>query len=366
MNIIQLPPDTAGRLAGAVGDVMAIDAVTQDKRPPGSIRLEGHLLLPPDEAYGMLAERFKPFGVTPLLRKTKDGRADEVEALPVAFGRATQRVGLALGLFVLTVISCLFVGAQLDNGGPQLNWNLLDGWPFAASLMAILTAHEFGHYLTARHLGTPTSLPYFIPMPIGLLGTMGAFIKMSMPPRNRRHLLAVGAAGPLAGLVVAVPVLWLGLKLSHVAALPLGPYAMEGNSLLYVLLKYMQFGRLLPSGGLDVQISQVAFAGWGGLLVTGLNLMPAGQLDGGHIVYALLGPKGARIATWIVMVGLAALIFVWSQWAVWLVLVAVFGRFQDMPLDDITQLTRGQRVLAVGMVAVFVLVFSPVPWLQFP
>ena len=349
----------------AIG-ILAVEDVTGGMPPGDTVRLRGRLLLPPDEAWSRLAERLRPLGRTPLLRQNPDGAGEEVLALPMTFTQARPRLALALGLFVLTVLSCLFVGAQMIEGLTDVNWRLLDGLPFAVALLAILTAHEFGHYLTARRLGSPTSLPYFIPMPFGPFGTLGAFITMGVPPRNRRHLLAIGAAGPLAGLVLAVPLLWIGLRLSHIQPLPLHSYQLEGNSLLYAALKVMVFGRFLPSGGEDVFIHPVAFAGWAGLLVTALNLIPAGQLDGGHIVYALLGQKRARVVTWVVIVALAGLSLLWSGWLLWLFLVLIFGRLQDMPLDDLTVLTGRQRVFAAAMIVVFLLVFVPRPLVIVP
>ena len=352
------------QLAAAASDVMAIDDVTAGVPPADSVRLRGRLLVAPDQAHERLLPRFRLLGRTPLLRRSDDGIRQEVLALPMTFTPTKARPVLALALFGLTVLSCLFVGAQMwewVGASGQINLNLLDGVPFAATILAILVAHEFGHYLTARRLGSSTSLPYFIPLPFGPFGTLGAFISMSVPPRNRRHLLAIGAAGPLAGLVLAVPLLWLGLSLSHVQPLPPGGYQMEGNSLLYAALKFLMFGKLLPSGGEDVFIHPVAFAAWAGLLVTGLNLIPAGQLDGGHIVYALMGRKGARIVTWGVLAALVGLSFLWSGWVLWLGLVFLFSRLQDMPLDDLTELTRGQRAFAVGMIAIFFLVFTPIP-----
>jgi Zn-dependent protease len=353
--------DLPRAVAAAAADLMSIEDVTEGVPPWNAIRLRGRLLMPSDQAYNLLAERFRGFGRTPLLRKEQGGAREEVLALPGTFGRSQPRVTLALISFALTVLSCLFVGAQMVEGLTDVNWRLLDGLPFAAALLAILVAHELGHYFTARRLGSPTSLPYFLPMPIGPFGTLGAFITMSMPPRNRRHLLAIGAAGPIAGLILAVPILLLGLSLSHVQPLPAGGYQMEGNSLLYAMLKFLTFGRFLPTAFEDVFIHPVAFAGWAGLLVTGLNLIPAGQLDGGHIVYALLGPQGARIVTWAMLAALAGLSFLWSGWLLWLALVFIFGRLQDRPLDELTELTEPQRALAAAMLIIFLLVFTPAP-----
>ena len=355
---------TAGSVAAVVlaaSDVMAVEDVTEGIPPGNSVRLRGRLLAPAEVAYERLSERLRPLGRTPMLRKAEQGSRDEMLAIPISFTPSRPKVIPAAIMLFLTVLSCLFVGAQMVEGLQATNWNLLDGLPFAAALLAILGAHEMGHYLTARRLGSPTSLPYFIPMPFGPFGTFGAFITMSAPPRNRRHLLAIGAAGPLAGLVLALPLLWVGLGMSEVLPLPSGVYQLEGNSLLYAALKYLKFGKLLPSGSEDVFIHPVAFAAWAGLMVTGLNLIPAGQLDGGHIAYALLGRNRARVLTWIVIAAMVALSFIWTGWLLWLFLLLFFGRMQDMPLDDITGLSARQRVFAVAMMVLFVLVFTPIP-----
>ena len=326
-----------------------------------AIRFRGQLTAPSDQAYERLAQRFGALGYTPLLRKDDDRLRDVVLAVPGMLRKANQRLGIATLLFAVTMVSCLFVGAQMVEGLTSINWNLLDGLPYAVSLLAILGAHELGHYLTARRLGSPTSLPYFIPMPFGF-GTLGAVINMVAPPRNRRHLLAIAVAGPLAGLAVAIPVLLIGLRLSQIEPLPVaGPYQMEGNSLLYFALKFIVFGRLLPANGVDVFIHPVAFAGWVGLLVTGLNLIPAGQLDGGHIVYALFGEQIANIFLWAVLAVLVALVFFWPGWAIWVILIFFLGRLRAEPLDDLTQLTSRQRILAMAMILVFFLVFTPIP-----
>ena len=195
---------------------------------------------------------------------------------------------------MLTVVSVLFAGASAWDGDvalrPALWWR---GWTFAVPLLSILLAHEFGHYLAARWHRVPASLPYFLPMPLSPFGTWGAVIVMPQRISSRRALLDIGAAGPLAGLVVALPVLCLGLAWSPVE--PLQSHGiLEGQCLLYGLLKRVVLGAI-PSG-YDVTLHPVAFAGWAGLFVTMINLLPVGQLDGGHIAYALLGPKQNTVA----------------------------------------------------------------------
>lgn len=357
----EMPPGGADEVRAAAAEVMSVEDVTAGVEPANAVRVRGRLQTPPDQAWRVVADRLKPSGWTPMLRARGDGPGEELLALPMTFKAGPPRVGLPLLLFVLTVLSCLFAGAQMKDGLLDWNFNLLDGLPFAAGLIAILTAHEFGHYLVARRLGSPTSLPYFIPMPIGPFGTLGAVITAGAPIRNRRHLLAIGAAGPIAGLVVALPVLLIGLSLSRIEPLPVRGYQMEGNSLLYAAMKFLVFREWLPSGGIDVWIHQLAYAGWAGLLVTGLNLIPAGQLDGGHIAYALLGPKRAKLLGYIMLAVMAGLSFLWTGWLLWLALLLLATRLQDMPLDDLTKLTEGQKVLAAAMLVLFVLVFVPVP-----
>jgi membrane-associated protease RseP (regulator of RpoE activity) len=262
--------------------------------------------------------------------------------------------------------------------------NILTGWPFALSLLGILVAHELGHYFMSRYHKTPATLPYFIPFPLSPLGTMGAAIIMRAIPKNKRILFDIGIAGPLAGLVVAIPVLFLGLSLSTLGTIDPHPNGfIEGNSLLYLFAKFVVFGQLLPApiepqgilywlryfftgspvpfGGTDVFIHPVAFAGWAGILVTALNLIPVGTLDGGHVVYGLFGDKARKAFPYIIFL-LIVLGFVWNGWWMWALLLFWLGRVHAEPLDQITTLDTSRRGLAVLMIIIFLLVFMPVPF----
>lgn len=332
-----------------------------DRERPGAVRLYGNFITDPAEAYPVARRRFDLLGYTPLFRQGRERQL--IVAVPGELPKEEPRPKLALGLFLAALVSTTVVGVMMEWRPERSLWqNLLAGLPFSLSLMAILGAHEMGHYLVARHFGVPVSLPYFIPLPLPPLGTMGAFISMKAPPQNKRHLLAVGMAGPLAGLAVAIPVLILGLSLSSVGPPPTNePYLLEGNSLLYALLKIALFGRFLPSGGVDVFLHSVAFAGWAGLLVTGLNLIPAGQLDGGHVAYALLG-RWARYVTWAFIIVLAFLGFIWPGWFLWSALVFFLGRRSQAPLNDLTKLEPWQVVTAILILILFVLTFVPIPF----
>ena len=360
------------------------------------VRYTGNLIGDSEVAYERLALWMKEYQITPLFRKIHGKHAVILVGGYLEAKKSNPIVNLILFLF--TLFSVLLAGVLYSYNGPEttdlkiitlfLIKNIWSGWPFALSLLSILLAHEFGHYLAARYHKTEVTLPYFIPFPLSPFGTMGAFIKLKEPPRNKRVLLDIGVAGPLAGLVVAIPVLILGLILSDVQPLPLNispGQIFEGNSILYLLLKYITHGALfpvpstygnhsqfvywiryfftgypLPSGGKDIFLHPVAWAGWAGLLVTALNLIPAGQLDGGHLIYVLLEEKAKKLLG--VILGILFLLgFVWSGWWFWAFLIFILGRVYADPLDQITPLDKKRKYLAIFGLIVFVLVFTPVP-----
>lgn len=379
-------------LSALVARYLAVEDVTFGEAGRWVARYRGRLW---DEenseaAYDALSEALRPYHLMPIFR-LEQGR-HVIYIVPAQKPGDTGKPIVNLILFLLTLASVLFTSSTMGNPYAPPPRNVLEaiyqGWPFTVSLLAILLAHEFGHYLLSRYHKTAATLPYFIPLPlISPLGTMGAVIQMRQTPKNRRVLFDIGIAGPLAGIVVAIPVLIWGLAHSQVKPLEIGSGTMlEGNSLLYLLLKYLIFGKWLPTppqqvgilywvryfftgspspiGGQDVLIHPVAFAGWAGLLVTALNLIPAGTLDGGHILYAALGHKARRLFPWIV--GITFLLgFNWSGWWVWTVLLFWLGRAYAEPLDQITQLDGKRRLLALLALVLFLLVFMPVPMVVF-
>ncbi len=343
------------------------------------------------QAYDQLALALRPHNVTPLFRMEENQHA-VILMDGIIQPKPTKSWGNIL-FFALTVISVTFTGAFYSTGAfPSgltgwINF-MIGGLPFAISLLAILVCHEFGHYLAGRYHKTAVTLPFFIPFPLSYFGTMGAFIQLKEPPKNRRILLDIGIAGPLAGLIVAIPILIYGLSQSTIHQIPYELSAkpiFEGNSLLYLILKYIVTGQLLPHpatfagvspvlywiryfftgtplplGAADVTLSPIAWAGWAGLLVTSLNLIPAGQLDGGHVMYVLLGKRTGRLLPFI-LAALLALGIAWEGWWLWVALIFFFGRFHAEPLDQITPLDPKRKALAILGLIVFVLVFIPVP-----
>jgi membrane-associated protease RseP (regulator of RpoE activity) len=390
-------------LNSIVARVFQIEDTTLGEPARGLIaRYRGHLLSEDSTAaYDQLEEAFRPYDITPLFRMDKGQQV--IYLTPRRPDPKPARLWVNLVLFVLTVFSVMWAGVSATPGpvpdgfGAQVVYffkALLTGWPYAVSLLSILLAHEFGHYLMSRHYKTAATLPYFIPLPpvISPLGTMGAAIMMQGTPKNKSVLFDIGVAGPLAGMVVAIPVLLLGLSLSHLDVIRGGPGVFqEGNSLLYMLAKYITFGKLLPMpstlpagttafgywlryfftgqpspvGAVDVFIHPVAFAGWVGLLVTALNLIPAGTLDGGHVLYSWFGDRAARAFPFIFM-ALIALGLFWSGWWLWAVLLMWLGRVHAEPLDQITKLDAPRIAIAALTLVIFVLTFSPIPFALVP
>jgi membrane-associated protease RseP (regulator of RpoE activity) len=369
------PTEHSGQqLERAVADLFSVQDITLGvPQHPKAVRLRGYLQTPSERAYPKIADRLRAMDYTAILRHDPETRLDELLAVPGAFPQVERsRLWVHGALLLATIFTTLYVGAGMSEARPadDLWWPLFNfwrGWPFSLSLMSILLAHELGHYFVSRRNGVPASLPYFVPLPLpdflgNVLGTMGAVIRMKAPITNRRAMLDIGSAGPLVGLVVAIPVLVIGLSLSQIEPLPLNqPYSMEGNSLLYALLKYIIFGQWLPADGVDVFIHPVAFAGWAGLLVTSLNLIPAGQLDGGHVLYSLLGERAQQL-TWPIILALAGLgLVAWPGWFLWAGLVFLFGRGHPGPLDRVTKLDARRKLVAGLVLAAFILTFTPVP-----
>ena len=366
---IEQSPDTLYNLALSIRDDLA-DLFTclliQTHEPQtGSIRFKGQFRCDLADCFDEVRGRVEKHGFTPFIRQ-EEGQTYLI-AIPVVFKATPSQWLLNLLLFLATILSTLLVGMESGWDGVSLPTlaQLLTGWPFTVSLLLILGSHELGHYFMARYHGVPVTLPYFIPMPFSIIGTMGAFIRIKAPIKNKRALLDIGAAGPLAGLIFAVPILLYGLATSEVGPLPTGePYLLEGNSILYILAKLLVFGQMLPSPeGLDVTLNNVAWAGWVGLLVTGLNLLPIGQLDGGHIAYALFG-KQARTFYWPILITLIVLMFLseGTTWGIWILLLFFFGRVHAEPLDDVTPLDPQRRMVALFSLILFFLVFVAIPF----
>lgn len=385
-------------LDALVRRVFMIDDITRGSSQQGFIvRYRGRLVVTDSiEAYDQLANLVKPHGLIPLFREEKDTQVILLVVSPPVPKPGKPVVNLVM--FLVTLVSVLVSGGlsslqtDLSSNPITAASQLLNaGWPFAVSLLAILTTHEMGHYIAGRAHGVHVTLPFFIPLPFTQLGTMGAFISMKEVPRNRRVLMDIGVAGPIAGFIVSIVVLLIGLSLSRLNTIPLmfpegQGMQMEGNSILYLVLKFLHFGKWLPApvsyggngplvywlryfftgqptplGALDVLIHPVAWAGWVGLLVTSLNLIPAGQLDGGHIFHLLFGTKWSRRLLPVILVALFGLGFFWSGWWLWAGLVFFFGRQYAEPLDQITPLDTKRKVLGVIALIIFLITFIPVP-----
>ncbi len=369
-------------------------ATPADPAKEGVVSYTGLLRRPSELVFPGWLVALRRQGYTPMLRLAPEAGRNMVNVR--IFAGAPQitpsRSWINLVMGLLTFVSTLFVGALYGN--PDITSleqaltpaGLAGGLPFALTLLGILAAHEFGHYFAARYHKVAVTLPYFIPMPLGF-GTLGAVIRMKEPVPDRRKLFDIGVAGPLAGLVLAVPLLFYGLATSEVLVPPPMEGAMiEGNSLLYFAAKWLVHGQVLPNPvtGMDVMMNQICFAAWIGLLVTALNLLPVGQLDGGHTVFALFGKRAQlinRIATATIALfallglepvqqmlsGMPALYAIaqavgYAGWFLWVgMIVLVIGVEHPPALDDVTRLDRRRQLVGYAVLVIFLLIFVPVP-----
>ncbi len=300
--------------------------------------------------------------------------------------RLWVQVLLFFGTAYTTTHAGMWMSKSLEIAPETAGWAVLidprylvHGLPFSVSILAILGIHEMGHYLASRRWHVRASLPYFIPFP-SIIGTLGAVIKMRSRIPNRRALTDIGAAGPLAGFVVAIVAHGIGLHLSDVvpkSEVPQGALTL-GDSILSAWMGKLIIGELAEHQ--DVMLHPVAFAGWLGLLVTVLNLLPVGQFDGGHIVYAIFGRRHELISKatmvglgliwalgppydWIHEAGVASAWIGsrWPGWLVWMFLAMILGRRHPPPGDPYTGLNSGRKAIGVLALVIFVLCFVPRP-----
>ncbi len=265
-------------------------------------------------------------------------------------------------LFLATFCTTLVAGAFLAGGNPFVRvHDLVPGLMFNLPLLAILGIHEMGHYVAARKHDVVTTLPYFIPfLPLPPLpGTMGAVIKLKSPFPDRNALMDIGAAGPLAGAAVAIPVLAAGLALSEIRRSTGTAGPVLGESLLFRFLAWVVLGEV--QAGYDVYLHPMGYAGWLGLYITMLNLIPAGQLDGGHIAYALFGDRYGAFARWVPFL-LLPMGLVGGGWLMWAILLFFIGTGHPRPIFEEVELSPGRKISAAAAAILFILCFVPDPF----
>ncbi len=290
---------------------------------------------------------------------------------PSEFGDGDQprpRVVLPLGLFLLTIFTTLWAGAYNAGGSGLMGpwqffthnpWALAKGIPFAATLLGILVTHELGHYLLSRVHRVPATLPLFIPGPPHFIGTFGAIIRMR-PILNRKALFDIGVAGPIAGFLVAVLALAVGLSLSTVIPRETAYGLQLGEPLLLQFMSWLVIGPLPDRA--DVLLHPIAFAAWFGLFVTALNLIPIGQLDGGHVAYALWGGRQRHIAMIAVPILLVLGFVGWPGWFLWVGMASLLGVAHPPVIDPHEDLGRTRIWIGRAALLIFVVSFAPIPF----
>lgn len=276
--------------------------------------------------------------------------------LPEA-AESKDKPAINIFLFIATFISTTIVGATVADSFIDL---IISGLPYSITLILILLSHEFGHFFAARRFGVKSTLPYFIPFP-SLIGTMGAVIKTKSPIPNRRALFYIGVMGPVPGFIVSLVSVIIGILLSDIKPLPVvadgGGYILGDSLLVSFIIKIIH--GTIPAGH-DVFLSPYAKAGWFGFLITNLNLMPIGQLDGSHIIYALVGEKQLFIG-WATLAGLVILSFIWPGWIVWIAMTLIILMVAHPAVPEGAELTIFEKISGWFCIAIFILTFVPVP-----
>ncbi len=273
--------------------------------------------------------------------------------------RQPQKKALNIVLFILTVGSTLFMGSILEGGNPfESIWQLRLGVPFSGTLLGIIGLHEFGHYYMCRRHGVNATLPFFIPAPT-IIGTLGAVIRIKSPITTNKALFDIGAAGPIAGFVVTVPAIIYGLHTAEVREVADAAGALTFGDPLFMKIAMKYIIGDIPDG-FTVYISSVGFAGWVGLLVTAFNLLPIGQLDGGHIAYSLIGKK-QTILGFGAFIALFPLTFFWWGWFVWIILSLVMKIKHPTAHTSMEPLDMKRKLIGLLCLLIFILCFIPVP-----
>ncbi len=321
-----------------------------------SLVWEGTFKIPEKEALEFIKEKADALNMNVMFK-------EEDAQISIAFRpkpeKKESKKWINFLLLAITFFTTLAAGALQQGINPFIPIaNILKGLPFSLSIMIILGSHELGHYFMAKKNKVDTTLPYFIPGPT-IIGTFGAVIKIKSPIRDKNSLVEIGAAGPIVGFIFATAAMLIGLSLSTIIT-PTGKEGiMLGNSILIKFLTNLFFSDLPETK--DVLFHPIAFAGWLGYLVTAINLLPVGQLDGGHILYALFGERH-RIIGYIIFGSVILLIPLWPGWAIWAIFFLVIRFKHPPPLDSLSPLSLRHKIIGIIALIIFILTFIPVPF----
>ncbi|MBN1642259.1 MAG: site-2 protease family protein [Anaerolineae bacterium] len=385
--------ETIGQLRAALIGIMdgveTLRAPAPEEGAPPSRRtrlrptlaFRGRLIVDPVEGYKELRARFAPLGYTPML--DRQGEYEIVTAIPAVFAQSSpKRWWLNALLLLVTVVTTIVSGALMEQSEliaarmeqvtdqsalllevvrvfAEEPRRLLSGVPASLTIMGILGLHELAHYAAARRHKLDSSLPFFIPAPFGF-GTFGAIIRMRTPWEDRNALFDVGVAGPIAGILVALPLFFLGLMRSPAMA-PLPGGTPLGTPLLLSWMEDLVYVLRGIPASYDIYVNSWTFAAWFGVVVSGFNLLPIGQLDGGHVAYALLGRHTSKLST-AVLVALAGLAWLWPGWIAWIAFTFLSGWMHPPPLNALAPLSGWRVALGIGVWILTALIFTPVPF----